>query len=65
VSTLVAIASLIKSSNSVSSSELNDIKTEIDSLRMDFKKENDELKDRIYKAEMLIAIYESDSLILK
>lgn len=58
VSTLVAVASLIKTSNSVSQSELKTIQDNIDSLKSDFKKENDKLKSRIYEAEMLIAVYD-------
>ncbi|MDF4204031.1 hypothetical protein PXD56_13745 [Maribacter sp. SA7] len=66
VSAAVAIISLVvaskSNSNSSSQSEIRNIENKIDSLRIDFKKDNDILKDRIYEAEMLIAVYESDSL---
>lgn len=61
MSTIVAIFSLIKSSNSVSQSDIELIQYNIDSLKSDFKKENDKLKERIYKAELLIAVYESEA----
>ena len=59
ISTMVAIVSLIQSSNSVSQSDIELIQHNIDNLKSDYKKENDELKERIYKAELLIAVYES------
>jgi len=59
ISAMVAIVSLIKSSNSVSHSDIELIRYNIDRLKSDYKKENDELKERIYKAELLIAVYES------
>lgn len=66
VSAAVAIGSLLSSiytsSSKVSQSELRTIEHKIDSLRIDFEKENDKLKSRIFEAEMLIAVYESDSL---
>lgn len=59
ISAMVAIVSLIQSSNSVSQSDIELIQYNIDRLKSDYKKENDELKERIYKAELLIAVYES------
>lgn len=61
ISAIVAIVSLIKSSNSVSQSDIELILHNIDRLKFDYKKENDELKERIYKAELLIAVYESEA----
>lgn len=60
ISAIVAIVSLIQSSNSVSQSDIELIQYNIDRLKSDYKKENDELKERIYKAELLIAVYESE-----
>ena len=53
--------SIHASSKSVSPAELQTVKDEIKGVRDDFKKENDVLKDRLYKAEILIAVYEGDS----
>ena len=62
LSAIVAIGSLFyPKSNNVSLSEIKTIHNKLDSLRMDFKKENEELKSRLYEAEMMIAVYE-DSL---
>ena len=66
ISAVVALGSsafaIHSNSNSVSRSELKTIQKNIKTLETDFKKENDELKSRIYEAEMLIAVYESDSI---
>ncbi|HDZ15513.1 hypothetical protein LCGC14_1191590 [marine sediment metagenome] len=43
-------------------SNISEIKKKIDSLRINFKQENNQLEERLYEAEMLIAVYESDSL---
>ncbi|MFX0555819.1 hypothetical protein ACOCEA_03430 [Maribacter sp. CXY002] len=67
ISAAIAFASLIYviyiNSSKVSQFELRTIESKIDSIKIDFKKENEKLKSRIYEAEMLIAVYESDSLI--
>ena len=68
ISVLIAISSLIytvtRPSNSVSQEQydakIESIEKDLQQLRIDFKQENDELKDRLYKAEMLIAVYESE-----
>lgn len=65
ISLLFAAYSLLKPSNNVPQEQYNtkmeSIEEDIEQLRIDFKHENDELKDRLYKAEMLIAVYESYS----
>ena len=62
ISLVIATASYFGPSDNVTQDQLNkEVKTVQDSverLRMDFKKENDELKERLYEAEMLIAVYE-------
>ncbi|MCL6264918.1 hypothetical protein [Flagellimonas myxillae] len=62
-----AAYSLFKPSNGVSQKQYDTkiefIDQELKQLRIEFKQENDELKERLYKAEMQIAIYESDSLL--
>ncbi|MDV7138242.1 hypothetical protein R3X28_05110 [Maribacter sp. TH_r10] len=42
--------------------KLKQLERELQQLKIDIKKENNELKERLYEAEMLIAVYESDSL---
>lgn len=60
-----AAYSLLKPSNNVPQEQydtkMESIEKDIQQLRIDFKQENDKLKDRLYKAELLIAVYESDS----
>lgn len=66
IGALTAIGSLIYTINqateTVSKTELQELKNEVDSLRIEFKKENDDLKERLYEAELLIAVYEGDSV---
>ena len=61
----VAIASYFRPSDNVTREELNQelqkVQDTIQQLKTDFKNENEELKERVYEAEMLIAVYE-DSL---
>ena len=64
ISAVVAVGSLIyainSNSNSVSRSELETIQNNMDSLRSDFLKENDELKEKLFKAEMWISVLEEE-----
>jgi hypothetical protein len=66
ISAIMAIGSLLfafsQSTNRVERSELKSIQNEIEVLQSDFKKDNQELKSRLYEAEMLIAVYEEDSI---
>ncbi|MFS4456680.1 hypothetical protein [Maribacter sp. 2304DJ31-5] len=60
-----AAYSLLKPFDSVPQEQydikMKSIKKELKQIKVDFKQKNDELKDRLSKAEMLIAVYESDS----
>jgi hypothetical protein len=60
-----AVYPLLRKPTEVTQDEIKTIHNKIDSLRSNFKKENDKLKEQLYEAELLIAVYESDSLILK
>ncbi|APA65647.1 hypothetical protein [Maribacter sp. 1_2014MBL_MicDiv] len=51
-----------RNSIGVTQKEIKEVNNKIDSLKSNFKKENDKLKSRIYEAEMLIAVYENDSI---
>ena len=66
ISAVTAIGSLIytinKSTDTVSKSELQELKNEVDSLRIEFKKENDSIRNRLYEAEMMIAVYEGEDV---
>lgn len=62
ISAAIALGSLYINSNSVSRSELKTIQKSIDSLRSDFIKENYELKEKLFKAEMWISVLEEDSI---
>ncbi|QCW98708.1 hypothetical protein FGM00_00680 [Aggregatimonas sangjinii] len=62
ISLCLAAYSLFTPSTDVTQDELQKVRDEVERLRMDFKKENDDLKERLYEAEMMIAVYESDSL---
>ncbi len=65
ISLSFAAYTLLKPSNNVPQEQydtkMKSIEKDIQQLRNDFKQENDELKDRLYKAEMLIAVYESET----
>ena len=61
LSAIIAIVSLFYPiPDTVSKPELQELRNEVDSLRIEFKKENDELKEKLYEAELLIAVYESE-----
>ncbi len=64
ISLVFAAYSLLKPTNNVPpeqyDTKIESIEKELQQLRIDFKQENEELKDRLYKAEMLIAIYEDE-----
>lgn len=57
-----AAFALFKPSDTISKQDFRDFQDNVEKLKIDFKKENDNLKVRLKNAEMLIAIYESDSL---
>tara|TARA_R110002051_G_scaffold295992_1_gene361957 strand:- start:5095 stop:5688 length:594 start_codon:yes stop_codon:yes gene_type:complete len=61
VSVAIAIASYFRPSNNITKDKFKELQDEVEGLRIDFNEENNNLKDRLYKAEMLIAVYESDT----
>ena len=61
LSAIIAIASLFYPIPDTDlKPELQELKDKVDSLRLDFRKENDDLKERLYEAELLIAVYEGE-----
>ncbi|SFR65207.1 hypothetical protein [Maribacter stanieri] len=53
-----AVYPLTRKHTEVTKDEIKTIHNKIDSLRSDFKKENTELKEKLYKAELMISVYE-------
>ncbi|SNR64261.1 hypothetical protein SAMN04488009_2918 [Maribacter sedimenticola] len=58
MSLLFSSYSILTKKSDITQEEINSINNKIDSLKSDFKKENNKLKEQLLKSDLLIAVYE-------